>query len=137
MYKYENLNNLKPGLYCVATPIGNLGDITFRAIELLKNSDFILCEDTRVSKKLLDKFEIKTKLISNHKFNEVKNLSKITDLLKNDKIVIFTGTVAHPMVTEATRIARMRGIPIERTHSSSVSALKRCLEGFIESEATS
>ena len=53
------------------------------------------------------------------------------------KIVIFTGTVAHPMVTEATRIARIRGIPIERTHSSSVSALKRCLEGFIESEATS
>ena len=54
-----------------------------------------------------------------------------------DKIVIFTGTVAHPMVAEATRVARMQGIPIERTHSSSVSALKRCLEGFTESEATS
>ena len=75
-------NELKKGLYLIPTPIGNLGDITLRAIELLKNSDFILCEDTRVSKKLLDKFEIKTKLISNHKFNEVKNLSKIINLLK-------------------------------------------------------
>ena len=80
-----NNNKLKKGLYLIPTPIGNLGDITFRAIDLLKNSDFILCEDTRVSKKLLDKFDIKTKLISNHKFNEIKNLSKITDLLKKKK----------------------------------------------------
>jgi hypothetical protein len=54
-----------------------------------------------------------------------------------DKIVIFTGMVAHPMVAEATRVAKIRGIPIERTHSSSVSALKRCLDGFRESEVTS
>jgi len=49
-------------------------------------------------------------------------------------IIIFTGTVAHPMVEEATKVARMCGIPLERSHSSSVSALKRCLEGFTESE---
>ncbi len=49
-------------------------------------------------------------------------------------IVIFTGTVAHTMVQEATRVARMRGIPLERSHSSSVSALERCLEGFTGSE---
>ena len=70
-------NELKKGLYLVPTPIGNLGDITFRAVEVLKKSDYVLCEDTRVSKKLLDKFEIKSKLISNHKFNETKNLLKI------------------------------------------------------------
>jgi 16S rRNA (cytidine1402-2'-O)-methyltransferase len=93
-------NKLKKGLYLIPTPIGNLGDITFRAIELLKNSDFILCEDTRVSKKLLDKFEIKTKLISNHKFNEVKNLSRITDLLKNDKIISMISDAGTPGISD-------------------------------------
>ena len=71
------------GLYLVSTPIGNLNDITYRAIEILKKSTYILCEDTRVSKNLLDRYEIKSKLISNHKFNEKKNLSKIIDLLKS------------------------------------------------------
>jgi 16S rRNA (cytidine1402-2'-O)-methyltransferase len=93
-------NILKKGLYLIPTPIGNLGDITFRAIELLKKSDFILCEDTRVSKKLLDKFDIKTKLISNHKFNEVKNLSKITDLLKNDKIISMISDAGTPGISD-------------------------------------
>ena len=93
-------NELKKGLYLVPTPIGNLGDITFRAVELLKNSDFILCEDTRVSKKLLDKFEIKAKLISNHKFNEVKNLSKIIDLLKDDKIVSMISDAGTPSISD-------------------------------------
>ena len=78
---------LKKGLYLVPTPIGNLGDITFRAVETLKRSDYILCEDTRVSKTLFDKFEINSKLISNHKFNEVKNIPKIIDLLKKEKII--------------------------------------------------
>ena len=60
------------GLYLVSTPIGNLKDITYRAIEILKKSTYILCEDTRVSKNLLDRYEIRSKLISNHKFNEKK-----------------------------------------------------------------
>jgi 16S rRNA (cytidine1402-2'-O)-methyltransferase len=80
-----NNNKFKPGLYCVATPIGNMGDITLRAIETLKQSDLILCEDTRVSKKILQKFEINKKIISNHKFNENKNLEKVLELLKNRK----------------------------------------------------
>jgi 16S rRNA (cytidine1402-2'-O)-methyltransferase len=93
-------NELKKGLYLIPTPIGNLGDITLRAIELLKNSDVILCEDTRVSKKLLDKFEIKTKLISNHKFNEVKNLSKIINLLKENKIVSMISDAGTPSISD-------------------------------------
>ena len=63
---------LKKGLYIVSTPIGNLKDITFRAIETLKESDYILCEDTRISKNLLNKYGINSILISNHKFNEKK-----------------------------------------------------------------
>ena len=68
--EYEN------GLYLVSTPLGNLKDITLRAIEVLGKSDYVLCEDTRVSRNLLDKHQIKTKLISNHKFNEKKKCNK-------------------------------------------------------------
>ena len=93
-------NELKKGLYLVPTPIGNLGDITFRAVEVLKKSDYVLCEDTRVSKKLLDKFEIKSKLISNHKFNETKNLLKIIDLLKNNKIISLITDAGTPGISD-------------------------------------
>ena len=57
-----------------------LKDITLRAIEILKQSEYILCEDTRVSKNLLEKYNIKSKLISNHKFNEKKNINKIIEM---------------------------------------------------------
>ena len=91
---------LKKCLYLVPTPIGNLGDITYRAIEILKKSDFILCEDTRVSKKLLDKFKISANLISNHKFNEIKNLKKIINILKDDKIVSLVSDAGTPGISD-------------------------------------
>ena len=87
MHLEQDKNKIKNALYVVSTPIGNLKDISFRAIEILKNSDFILCEDTRVTKKLLAHYKIDKKLISNHKFNEKKNLNKILELLNNSKIV--------------------------------------------------
>tara|TARA_B100001250_G_scaffold264756_1_gene228261 strand:+ start:37 stop:894 length:858 start_codon:yes stop_codon:yes gene_type:complete len=104
MHKEENLNNLKPGLYCVATPIGNLGDITFRALETLKCSDLILCEDTRVSKKLLEKFKINKKLVSNHKFNEKKNLETIVELLESKKIISLISDAGTPAISDPGRI---------------------------------
>ncbi len=97
----ENINNkVKSGLYIVATPIGNLSDITLRALDVLKKSDYILCEDTRISKKLLDKYEVKSKLISNHKFNEKKNLSKIIDILKSNSVVSLISDAGTPSVSD-------------------------------------
>ena len=88
------------GLYLVSTPIGNLKDITFRAIEILKKSDYILCEDTRVSKNLLNRYEIKSKLISNHKFNEKKNSDKIINYLKAGKIISLISDAGTPSISD-------------------------------------
>jgi len=88
------------GLYLVSTPIGNLKDITLRAIETLKKSTYVLCEDTRVSRNLLDRYEIKSKLISNHKFNESKNLNKIVDLLKSGEIISLISDAGTPSISD-------------------------------------
>ena len=96
----SKIKSKENGLYLVSTPIGNLKDITLRALEILKKSDIILCEDTRVSKKLLDKYEIKSKLISNHKFNEKKNVSKIIGYLKTEKIVSLISDAGTPAISD-------------------------------------
>ena len=97
----ENINNkVKSGLYIVSTPIGNLSDITLRALEVLKKSDYILCEDTRVSKNLLERYEIKSKLIANHKFNEKKNLLKVIDILRSGLIVSLISDAGTPSVSD-------------------------------------
>jgi len=100
LHSEKKNNRVKNGLYIVSTPIGNLGDITLRAIDVLKKSDYILCEDTRVSKNLLDKYDIKSKLISNHKFNEKKNLSRIIEILKSDSIVSLISDAGTPALSD-------------------------------------
>ena len=77
MYSEIDKNKIKSGLYIVSTPIGNLRDITLRGLDILNKSDVILCEDTRISKKLLSNFDINVNLFSNHKFNEKKKHWKI------------------------------------------------------------
>ena len=97
----ENINNkVKNGLYIVSTPIGNLSDITLRALEVLKKSYCILCEDTRISKNLLERYEIKSKLIANHKFNEKKNVSKVIDILKSGSIVSLISDAGTPSISD-------------------------------------
>ena len=96
----ENFTHLKKGLYIVPTPIGNLADITLRALEILKNSNYILCEDTRISKKLLEKYKINSKMISNHKFNEKKNLTKIIEFLKSGLIISLISDAGTPGVSD-------------------------------------
>ena len=97
--KFKN-KEIKKGLYIIPTPIGNLGDITYRAIEILKKSDFILCEDTRISRKLMEKFEVESKLLPNHKFNEKKNLSQIINHLRNDKIISLISDAGTPGISD-------------------------------------
>ena len=95
--KQQNINS---GLYLVSTPIGNLEDITLRALNILKKSDFILCEDTRRSGKLLSNFQIKKKIFPYHKFNEKKISSKVVNLIKNDKIVSLISDAGTPTISD-------------------------------------
>ena len=87
-------------LYIVSTPIGNLDDITLRALEVLKNSDIILCEDTRRSIKLLSHYKIKKKLIPYHKFNEQKQLKNIIKYSKEGKILSLVSDAGTPALSD-------------------------------------
>ncbi len=91
-------------LYIVSTPIGNLDDITLRAIEVLNKSDIILCEDTRRSIKLLNHFKIKKKLISYHKFNEKKQLTSIIKYFNEGKILSLISDAGTPLLSDPGRI---------------------------------
>jgi len=96
----SQIKDIENSLYLVSTPIGNLKDITLRAIETLKKSTYILCEDTRVSRILLDRYEIKSRLISNHKFNETKNLNKIISLLKSGETISLISDAGTPSISD-------------------------------------
>tara|TARA_B100001121_G_C18692699_1_gene623704 strand:+ start:211 stop:1050 length:840 start_codon:yes stop_codon:yes gene_type:complete len=102
-------------LYIVSTPIGNLDDITLRSIEVLRNSDIILCEDTRRSLKLLNHLKIKKKLISYHKFNEKKQLAPIIKHINEGKILSLISDAGTPLLSDPGR-----------------SLLNKCLENKIE-----
>ena len=93
-------NLLNNTLYIVSTPIGNLDDITLRAIQVLKSSDIILCEDTRHSLKLLNHLNIKKKLISYHKFNEKKQIPNIIEYINQGKILSLISDAGTPMLSD-------------------------------------
>ena len=94
------LNNL----YIVSTPIGNLDDITLRAIEVLKESDIIICEDTRRSLKLLNHLKMKKKLISYHLYNEKKQISKIIKYINDGKILSLISDAGTPILSDPGRL---------------------------------
>ena len=91
-------------LYVVATPIGNLNDMTLRAISTLKEVSYILCEDTRTSLKLLDHFDIKNKLVSYHKFNEMEKVDKIINDLKNGLDIALISDAGTPCISDPGNI---------------------------------
>ena len=94
------MNYINKGLYIVSTPIGNLEDITLRALNILKNSNIILCEDTRHTLKLLNHFKIKNKLIPYHKFNEKKQINKIIQYLNEGKILSLVSDAGTPVISD-------------------------------------
>lgn len=87
-------------LYLVATPIGNLKEITFRAVEVLESVDYIACEDTRTSKVLLDNYNIKKPLVSYHKFNENQSGQKIIEDLKSGKDIALISDAGTPGISD-------------------------------------
>ena len=91
---------LKPGLYIVSTPIGNFEDITLRAISTLKNSDIILCEDTRISQTLLAKHDIHTKLQIYNDHSDQKDREHIISLIKEGNIVSLISDAGTPLISD-------------------------------------
>ena len=105
--KQQTINK---GLYIVSTPIGNMEDITYRALNVLKKSDIILCEDTRRSSKLLYHYSIKNKLLPYHKFNEKKISDKVINFLRNNKIVSLICDAGTPTISDPGMILVSRCI---------------------------
>lgn len=87
-------------LYIVPTPIGNLNDITLRALQVLKDVDYILAEDTRQTSKLLNHFEIDKKLVSYHQHNEHKSIDRIIEDLKQDKTIAVVSDAGTPGISD-------------------------------------
>jgi len=88
------------GLYLVSTPIGNMEDVTFRALNVLKKSNIILCEDTRRSRKLLSYFQIKNKLTPYHKFNEKKVSTEVINAIKKNKVISLISDAGTPTISD-------------------------------------
>ena len=91
---------LKPGLYIVSTPIGNMGDITYRAVEVLRNSDRIFAEDTRITKKLLDKHQIDTKLAEYNDHSDEKVRSDILQLINDGLAISLVSDGGTPLISD-------------------------------------
>ena len=118
-------NKIKKGLYIVTTPIGNLGDITLRALNILKKSDYILCEDTRITKKILNYYKINSKLILNHKFNEKSNIEHITKLLSEDYIISLISDAGTPVISDPGNILIKECIKKKYKYCSNPRSIRR------------
>ncbi len=107
---------LEPALYIVATPIGNLGDITLRALETLAACDLVACEDTRTSRVLLDRYGISTKTVSYHVHNEASSGERLLDDIKSGKSVALISDAGTPLISDPgeriTALAKERGIRV-------------------------
>ncbi len=95
-----NEENIEPGLYVVATPIGNLSDITIRALSIISSSNLVLCEDTRISKKLTSKYGIKCSMKSFHQHNSIKMIDTVLKKLKSNQIISLISDAGTPTISD-------------------------------------
>ena len=134
MTQNKKNNQLSPALYVVSTPIGNLSDITLRALDVLKNCDYILCENTRHSLKLLNFYNIKNKLISFHKFNEKKNCNEIFDDITNGKSISLISDAGTPLISDPgeflVKSARNLGVKVIPVPGPSATIAAISVSGF-------
>ncbi|MAU19028.1 MAG: rRNA (cytidine-2'-O-)-methyltransferase, partial [Martelella sp.] len=108
---------LSPGLYLVATPIGNLGDITIRALETIAGCDILACEDTRVTRKLLDRFAIRKRPYAYHEHNAEKAGEKLMEALSEGKTVALVSDAGTPLVSDpGYRLAQQAIAAIDDMH---------------------
>ena len=132
-------------LILVPTPIGNLEDITLRAISLLKSADLILAEDTRKTKILLSKYQIDKKILSHHKFNEFRFIDQLIARLKKGEVIALVSDAGTPAISDPgqmlVRACIDNGIPVEcrpgptalipALVQSGFSTERFCFEGFL------
>lgn len=138
-------NNIEGKLYLVPTPIGNLEDVTLRALRVLKEADLILAEDTRTSGVFLKKYEISTPMQSHHKFNEHSTTERICEKLEHGAIIALISDAGSPGISDPgfflTRACREKGIEVEALPgatafvpaltASGFPADRFCFEGFL------
>lgn len=121
-------------LILVPTPIGNLSDITHRAVQALESADLILCEDTRCSKKLLNHYQITTPLRSYHKFNETKELSRIINELSSGKTICLISDAGTPTISDPglrlTQACVKKDLPISSLPGPTAAIVALTLSGF-------
>ena len=127
---------MNAGLYIVGTPIGNLGDISFRAIETLKEADLIVAEDTRHTRRLTDRYEIRTRLLSCHKFNEQQRVDEIMERINSGQAVALVTDSGMPGISHpgsrVVAICRAGGIPVTAVPGPTAVATAVALSGYGE-----
>jgi len=127
---------MEAGLYIVGTPIGNLGDISFRALETLKEADLIVAEDTRHTRRLTERYDISTRLMSCHKFNEHERAEQIIDRIQNGGSVAMVTDSGMPGISDpgsrVVLLCREAGVPITAVPGPAAVTTAVALSGFGE-----
>ncbi len=127
---------MEAGLYIVGTPIGNLGDISFRALETLKEADLIVAEDTRYSRRLTDRYEISTRMMSCHKFNEHQRSEQIIERIQRGEAVAMVTDSGMPCISDpgsrVILLCREAGIMITAVPGPAAVTTAVALSGFGE-----